>query len=44
MSLDSTPTGGTPRTLSAIPLTEQAQRYLAEVRTVVAGFGVTLLG
>ena len=29
---------------SAIPLTEQAQRYLAEVRTVVAGFGVTLLG
>jgi DNA-binding transcriptional LysR family regulator len=29
---------------SAMPLTEQAQRYLAEVRTVVAGFGVTLLG
>lgn len=29
---------------SAIPLTEQAQRYLAEVRTVVAGFGVTLIG
>lgn len=29
---------------SAIPLTEQAQRYLAEVRAVVAGFGVELLG
>jgi len=29
---------------SAIPLTEQAQRYLAELRTVVAGFGVELLG
>jgi len=29
---------------SAIPLTEQAERYLAEVRAVVAGFGVALLG
>lgn len=29
---------------STIPLTEQAQRYLAEVRAVVAGFGVVLLG
>lgn len=29
---------------STIPLTEQAQRYLAEVRDVVAGFGVSLLG
>ena len=29
---------------SAIPLTEQAQRYLNEVRAVVAGFGVVLLG
>lgn len=29
---------------AAIPLTEQAQRYLAEVRDVVAGFGVALLG
>lgn len=29
---------------SAIPLTEQAQRYLAEVRAVVAEFGVALLG
>lgn len=29
---------------AAIPLTEQAQRYLEEVRAVVAGFGVTLLG
>jgi DNA-binding transcriptional LysR family regulator len=29
---------------SAIPLTEQAQKYLAEVRAVVAGFGVALLG
>jgi DNA-binding transcriptional LysR family regulator len=29
---------------SAIPLTEQAQRYLAEVRTVVADFGVELIG
>lgn len=29
---------------SAIPLTEQAQRYLAELRVVVEGFGVTLLG
>ncbi len=28
---------------AAIPLTEQAQRYLAEVRAVVADFGVTLL-
>lgn len=28
---------------SAIPLTEQAQRYLAEVRAVVAGFGIALL-
>ena len=28
---------------SAIPLTEQAQRYLDEVRDVVAGFGVALL-
>ena len=28
---------------SAIPLTEQAQRYLSEVRAVVAGFGVPLL-
>ncbi|MBN9178276.1 MAG: LysR family transcriptional regulator [Microbacterium sp.] len=28
---------------AAIPLTEQAQRYLTEVRAVVAGFGVTLL-
>jgi DNA-binding transcriptional LysR family regulator len=28
---------------SAIPLTEQAQRYVAEVRTVVAEFGVALL-
>lgn len=28
---------------SGIPLTEQAQRYLAEVRGVVAGFGVALL-
>jgi len=28
---------------AAIPLTEQAQRYLAEVRAVVAGFGVALL-
>lgn len=28
---------------SAIPLTEQAQRYLAEVRAVVADFGVALL-
>ncbi|WP_295823564.1 LysR family transcriptional regulator [uncultured Microbacterium sp.] len=28
---------------SAIPLTEQAQRYLGEVRDVVAGFGVELL-
>ncbi|WP_336632456.1 MULTISPECIES: LysR family transcriptional regulator [unclassified Microbacterium] len=27
---------------AAIPLTEQAQRYLAEVRAVVAGFGVAL--
>ena len=31
-------------TPSAIPLTEQAQRYLAEVRAVVAEFGVALLG
>ena len=29
---------------SAIPLTEQAQRYLAEVRAVVTGFGVAVLG
>ena len=29
---------------SAIPLTEQAQRYLAEVRAVIAGFGLALLG
>ncbi|GAA1467876.1 LysR family transcriptional regulator [Microbacterium thalassium] len=29
---------------ASIPLTEQAERYLAEVRTVVAGFGVALLG
>lgn len=29
---------------SSIPLTEQAQRYLAELRAVVAGFGVELLG
>jgi DNA-binding transcriptional LysR family regulator len=29
---------------AAIPLTAQAQRYLAEVRAVVAGFGVELLG
>ncbi|SDQ14089.1 LysR family transcriptional regulator [Microbacterium sp. cf332] len=29
---------------TAIPLTEQAQRYLDEVRTVVAGFGIDLLG
>ncbi len=29
---------------ASIPLTDQAQRYLAEVRTVVAGFGVALLG
>ena len=29
---------------TAIPLTELAQRYLEEVRAVVAGFGVTLLG
>ena len=29
---------------SAFPLTEQAQRYLAQLRTVVAGFGVALLG
>ncbi|AMM21571.1 LysR family transcriptional regulator [Frondihabitans sp. PAMC 28766] len=29
---------------SAIPLTDQGQRYLAEVRAVVAGFGVALLG
>lgn len=29
---------------STIPLTEQAQRYLAEVRAVVAGYGVELLG
>lgn len=28
---------------TAIPLTEQAQRYLEEVRAVVAGFGVELL-
>ncbi|WP_282848355.1 LysR family transcriptional regulator [Microbacterium oxydans] len=29
---------------AAIPLTEQAQRYLAELRTVVSEFGVELLG
>jgi DNA-binding transcriptional LysR family regulator len=29
---------------SAIPLTQQAQRYLDEVRAVVSGFGVALLG
>jgi DNA-binding transcriptional LysR family regulator len=29
---------------SAIPLTAQAQRYLEEVRAVVSGFGVALLG
>lgn len=29
---------------SAIPLTEQAQRYLDELRSVVSGFGVELLG
>ncbi|MFG6504532.1 LysR family transcriptional regulator [Microbacterium sp. P05] len=29
---------------SAIPLTQQALRYLAELRTVVGGFGVELLG
>ena len=29
---------------SAIPLTQQAQRYLDELRAVVAGFGVELLG
>ena len=29
---------------ASIPLTEQAQRYLEEVRAVVAGFGVALLG
>lgn len=29
---------------AAIPLTEQALRYLGEVRAVVAGFGVELLG
>jgi DNA-binding transcriptional LysR family regulator len=29
---------------STIPLTEQAQRYLTEVRAVIAGFGIALLG
>jgi DNA-binding transcriptional LysR family regulator len=29
---------------TAVPLTEQAQRYLDEVRAVVAGFGIDLLG
>ncbi|WIE54002.1 LysR family transcriptional regulator [Curtobacterium sp. MCBD17_003] len=29
---------------ASIPLTEQAQRYLAEVRAVVSGFGVAVLG
>jgi len=29
---------------TAIPLTEQAQRYVGEVRDVVAGFGVELIG
>lgn len=29
---------------AAIPLTELAERYVAEVRTVVAGFGVPLIG
>lgn len=31
-------------THASIPLTEQAQRYLAEVRAVVSGFGVAVLG
>ncbi|WP_431711289.1 LysR family transcriptional regulator [Glutamicibacter uratoxydans] len=29
---------------AAIPLTEQARRYLEEVRSVIAGFGVQLIG
>ncbi len=29
---------------SGLPLTDQAQRYLVELRAVVAGFGVALLG
>ncbi|WP_120521114.1 LysR family transcriptional regulator [Arthrobacter celericrescens] len=29
---------------AAVPLTEQARRYLAEVRAVVTGFGVEVLG
>mgnify|MGYP006373978171 FL=1 len=29
---------------SAVPLTQQAERYLVELRAVVAGFGVELLG
>ena len=29
---------------TAVPLTDQAQRYLDEVRAVVAGFGVEVLG
>lgn len=29
---------------AAIPLTEQARRYLTEVRAVVAGFGIDVLG
>ncbi|RAZ34721.1 LysR family transcriptional regulator [Microbacterium sp. SMR1] len=29
---------------TAVPLTEQAQRYLDEVRAVVGGFGIELLG
>jgi hypothetical protein len=29
---------------SAIPLIEQAQRYLAELRAIVSGFGVALPG
>ena len=29
---------------SAVPLTQQAERYLVELRAVVAGFGVALLG
>ncbi|MDD7943517.1 LysR family transcriptional regulator [Microbacterium sp. NE2HP2] len=29
---------------TAVPLTEQAQRYLGEVRAVVGGFGIELLG
>jgi hypothetical protein len=29
---------------TAVPLTDQAQRYLTELRQVVAGFGVSLVG